>query len=199
MGIVDSPEPGRSRRRTRPAERRGSDDGTRARWRSEGKFYEFTGYTDDGVGHPVTITVLADRVTLTPGHTGTAATASVTRLPVRGNQVEEAPLHAVDRVEVTRETVTQARVTLHAPPSELSLLCLRTDAGKVRHDLEAGIGEAMIAAARQAVPEAPLPSVAALLASDDPAARIEQLAGLRDRGLITEAEFEAKKRQILGL
>jgi predicted Zn-dependent peptidase len=28
---------------------------------------------------------------------------------------------------------------------------------------------------------------------------LEKLAGLRDRGVITEEEFEAKKKQLLGL
>ncbi len=33
----------------------------------------------------------------------------------------------------------------------------------------------------------------------DYAAELEKLAGLRDKGIITEEEFQAKKKQILGL
>ena len=33
----------------------------------------------------------------------------------------------------------------------------------------------------------------------DYAAELEQLAGLKDQGIITEEEFEAKKKQILGI
>jgi len=33
----------------------------------------------------------------------------------------------------------------------------------------------------------------------DPLAEIEKLAGLRDAGILTEEEFSAKKRQLLGL
>jgi len=34
---------------------------------------------------------------------------------------------------------------------------------------------------------------------DDQYAELERLAGLRDQGIITSEEFEAKKKQILGL
>jgi hypothetical protein len=36
-------------------------------------------------------------------------------------------------------------------------------------------------------------------AADDQIAQLEQFAQLRDQGIITEADFEAKKKQILGL
>ena len=44
---------------------------------------------------------------------------------------------------------------------------------------------------------APTPALAAL-AADDPAARLTQLADLRDKGLITAEEYEAKKTELLG-
>ncbi|HET8930302.1 MAG TPA: SHOCT domain-containing protein [Acidimicrobiales bacterium] len=199
MGIFDSSEQARTRRRDRSSAASGPDEQQQARWRAEGKFYEYTGFSDEGVGHPLTITVYADRITTTPGHEGAAANGGVTRLPVRGVRVEEVPLRAVDGVDVEKATVTQVRIRVNASLQSLAFLCRRTMAEQVRHDLEAGISEAMIAAARRAVPEAPIPAIANLIAADDPAARIEQLAGLRDRDLITEQEFEAKKRQILGL
>jgi hypothetical protein len=46
-------------------------------------------------------------------------------------------------------------------------------------------------AARSALPGSPAPA--------DPADQIRQLAQLRDEGLITEDEFQAKKTQLLGL
>jgi len=36
-------------------------------------------------------------------------------------------------------------------------------------------------------------------AADDEVAQIEKLAELRNKGILTEDEFEAKKRQILGI
>ncbi|MCU0667407.1 MAG: SHOCT domain-containing protein [Patescibacteria group bacterium] len=36
-------------------------------------------------------------------------------------------------------------------------------------------------------------------AQDDTAVQLQQLAALRDQGILTEAEFTAKKQQILGL
>ncbi|MBS1848566.1 MAG: SHOCT domain-containing protein [Actinobacteria bacterium] len=174
------------------------DDATRARWRAEGKFYEFTGYSDAGIGHPMTITVRSDRVTTTPGRPGTPAPPGEDSLPIRHPGGDDAPLQAVERVEVQKLTVTQARIIVDAPPTFLTLLCARTIADDVRGDIEAAIGEAMVAAARQAVPETPVGVVADLVATGDPTERIAHLARLRSQGLLTTVEFEAKKRQILG-
>jgi len=53
--------------------------------------------------------------------------------------------------------------------------------------------------AAQAPPlEAP-PPTASPPAGEDFAAELEKLAKLKDQGIITEADFEAKKKQILGL
>jgi len=43
---------------------------------------------------------------------------------------------------------------------------------------------------------APVPSAPA---SDDAIEQIKKLAELRDQGILTDAEFEAKKKQLLGL
>jgi putative oligomerization/nucleic acid binding protein len=45
----------------------------------------------------------------------------------------------------------------------------------------------------------PEPAPAAAPAGPDYAAELEQLARLRDQGVITADDFEAKKRQILGI
>jgi hypothetical protein len=44
---------------------------------------------------------------------------------------------------------------------------------------------------------APAPLPAARSTADELAATLERLAGLRDKGLITDQEYEAKKRDIL--
>lgn len=46
---------------------------------------------------------------------------------------------------------------------------------------------------QQAAPPAP-----AVPAQQDDMAQIQQLAAMRDQGLLTEEEFQAKKKQILG-
>jgi hypothetical protein len=51
--------------------------------------------------------------------------------------------------------------------------------------------EQSAAAAAQAAPPPP--------PQDDTVAELEQLARLRDQGILTEDEFAAKKRQILGI
>jgi hypothetical protein len=52
-----------------------------------------------------------------------------------------------------------------------------------------------MAAAQQQAPAAPPPAAPA----DDDAAEIQKYAALMGQGLITQEEFEAKKKQILGI
>ena len=53
-------------------------------------------------------------------------------------------------------------------------------------------------AASQPEPQAAPPPTAAPPPQDD-MAQIQQLATMKDQGLMTEEEFEAKKKQILGI
>lgn len=46
---------------------------------------------------------------------------------------------------------------------------------------------------------APPPAAAAAPAPQDDMAQIQQLAAMKDQGLLTEEEFQAKKKQILGI
>lgn len=57
---------------------------------------------------------------------------------------------------------------------------------------QAAGGEATADAAAAAPGQAPAPA-------DDYVAELEKLASLRDAGILTDAEFDAKKKQILGL
>lgn len=49
----------------------------------------------------------------------------------------------------------------------------------------------------QAAP--PPPAAAAAPAQQDDMAQIQQLATMKDQGILTEEEFQAKKKQILGI
>jgi hypothetical protein len=53
-------------------------------------------------------------------------------------------------------------------------------------------------AASQPEPQAAPPPAAAPAPQDD-IAQIQQLATMKDQGLLTEEEFQAKKKQILGI
>ena len=75
-------------------------------------------------------------------------------------------------------------------------------AGAVRHRQDqkyasqdqAAYDQQMAAQQAAAAPQAP-----AAPAAPDYAAELQQLAALKGQGLITEEEFEAKKKQILGI
>ena len=54
--------------------------------------------------------------------------------------------------------------------------------------------------AAQAPPEAPPQAASpAVAAPQDDMAQIQQLGAMKDQGLLTEEEFQAKKKQILGI
>jgi hypothetical protein len=72
-------------------------------------------------------------------------------------------------------------------------------AGRVRHRQEQRWAqEEYDAQPQQAPPPAPAP-VAAAPAEPDYVAELEKLAQLRDSGVITAEDFEAKKKQLLGI
>jgi membrane protease subunit (stomatin/prohibitin family) len=48
-------------------------------------------------------------------------------------------------------------------------------------------------------PQQAAPAPAAAPAQQDDMAQIQQLATMKDQGLLTEGEFQAKKKQILGI
>ena len=52
---------------------------------------------------------------------------------------------------------------------------------------------------QQAPQQAAPPSAPAAAAPPDDMAQIQQLATMKDQGLLTEEEFQAKKKQILGI
>ncbi|HEU0303711.1 MAG TPA: SHOCT domain-containing protein [Gaiellaceae bacterium] len=68
-------------------------------------------------------------------------------------------------------------------------------AGAVRHKQEQKYA-AQDQAAQQAAQAAAAPAAPA---EPDYAAELEQLAQLKNQGILTEEEFEAKKKQILGI
>ena len=51
----------------------------------------------------------------------------------------------------------------------------------------------------QANQTAPVAAAPAAPAAGDAIEQIKQLAALRDQGILTDAEFEAKKKQLLGI
>lgn len=53
--------------------------------------------------------------------------------------------------------------------------------------------------AAQAAQAKPAPAAPAMPSGDDAIEQVKKLAELRDQGILTDAEFDAKKKQLLGL
>jgi len=69
--------------------------------------------------------------------------------------------------------------------------------GRVAHRQQ--MRYAQEAASEPAPPAPPAPSQPAPAATDPTVAQLQQLAALRDQGVLTEQEFAAKKAQVLGI
>jgi hypothetical protein len=72
-------------------------------------------------------------------------------------------------------------------------------AGAVRHRQEQRYARQDQEAYEQEVAAQQAYAAPAPAAEADPYAELEKLAGLKQQGIITEEEFEAKKKQILGI
>ena len=72
-------------------------------------------------------------------------------------------------------------------------------AGRVRHRQEQRWMAQGTGTYQQPAQQAPPPPAAPAPAEPDYASELERLAKLRDEGVITAADFEAKKKQLLGI
>lgn len=67
-------------------------------------------------------------------------------------------------------------------------------------DMQAQMAQMQAQMAAQQAPAAPAPAApAAAGGTDDIAAQLTQLKGLVDQGILTQEEFDAKKKQLLGI
>ena len=104
-------------------------------------------------------------------------------------------------------TPASRRQAAGKPPEDLTqeeLEAAMDDLGIEEQDLTAADQAAIEAEAVNASPQSPTPVQPTSPApssggAPDYIAELERLADLRDRGIITAEEFEAKKRQLLGL
>ena len=94
--------------------------------------------------------------------------------------------------ELTQEELEAALDELGIEEEEI------TDADMKAIEAEA-VDEAPAQAAAPPQAEAPPPAAAAPASQTDYIEELKQLAGLKDAGIITEEEFEAKKKKLLGL
>ena len=63
----------------------------------------------------------------------------------------------------------------------------------------AAIGSSRAKKAAAAQPAAPAPAPVATITGDALIDQLKQLAELKDQGILTQAEFDAKKKQLLGI
>jgi hypothetical protein len=99
--------------------------------------------------------------------------------------LEEFPLRSISSMQTSKK-LTGERLKIHASGNDAEITHMGDgNANEITRCYRA-IG-------REAVPAPPSSS-----APEDPITQIEKLAGLRDRGLLSNEEFEAKKADLLG-
>jgi Short C-terminal domain len=94
-------------------------------------------------------------------------------------------------------------VLIKMPLIDKKRMTVEVQAGKTTHlvcYVDSGVAKANIEAYQLAPPSQPSMGSPSRSSSDiSPLEELEQLATLRDKGIITEEEFNAKKKQLLGL
>ncbi len=138
--------------------------------------------------------------------TGTPGMARVLSIADTGATINEHPVCEL-QLEVTipgqgpyttvvRQMVPRLQVAQLQPGSTFAVKADPQDPAQVAMDWQ-GTGAAMMQQAAPLAAQADA-AVAAAQTAQDPVARLERLQGLRERGLLSEAEFEAQKQRILG-
>ncbi len=139
------------------------------------------------------------------GATGVPGSARLLSVTDTGGTMNEHPICEI-QLEVTvpghapyttvlRQPVPRMQAPLLQPGGTVAVKVDPNDPTTVVMDWEGqGVRTAGIAAQMQA---AGLASATAAQPSQDPVARLERLQGLKDKGLLTDSEFDAQKARIL--
>ena len=134
--------------------------------------------------------------------TGIAGTARLLAIADTGGTLNEHPICEL-QLEVTvpgrapytttvRQPVPRMQAPMLQPGATMAVKVDPDDPSAVVTDWEglAGLSASMSASAAQTAAAAQTPQ--------DPVTRLERLQALRDKGLLTDAEFEAQKARVLG-
>lgn len=125
------------------------------------------------------------RMVLAGGMVAIAVAGTATALKLSQKDADRIEQHTGKKPEeLSEEQLEQAISDLDVETHELS-------------DADVAAIQAADAEPVAAPPATPLSSLAA--AKPDYIAELDQLAGLREKGIISDEEFEAKKKQLLGL
>lgn len=150
----------------------------RAQWAQRGVLYEAEGYAD---GSKETLTVYPDRV-------GWVRHAKIGALLSNADRASETmPLSKIASCVVEKDGLVRSTLKVHGSGNHIEFRASHPEANEAK---QAVLNAMNSDTAESAAPEA---------APQDDADEIRKLAQLRDDGILSEAEFEAKKRQILGL
>jgi len=127
------------------------------------------------------------RILLTGGMVAIAVAGTATAIKLSQADAQRIEQHTGKKPEdLTEEQLDQAIEHLNIETAELT-------------DAEVAAIEAAEAEPAAPAPAAPSPTPQAPAAQQDYITELKKLAELRDMGIITAEEFEAKKKQLLGI
>jgi len=127
------------------------------------------------------------RILLTGGMVAIAVAGTATAIKLSQADAQRIEQHTGKKPEdLTEEQLDQAIEHLNIETAELT-------------DAEVAAIEAAEAEPAAPAPAAPSPAPQAPAAQQDYITELKKLAELRDMGIITAEEFEAKKKQLLGI
>jgi len=117
----------------------------------------------------------------------------------RTSSTETVPIVAITAVSTRRDGPINTVVAVSTPSGVVEMRVHHDQAEKVRSIINQLVARAHQTSAPVVVqmPMAPTPAPSAPAAAPDLGAQLQQLAGLRDAGILTDEEFSAKKAEIL--
>jgi hypothetical protein len=129
------------------------------------------------------------------------------RMMLRGGMVAIAVAGTATAIKLSQQDAQRIQQHTGKPPEELSEEQLEQALNELNIETEeltdAEVAELEAAGEETAVvptpPPATPPAPAAAAAAPDYITELKRLAELRDMGIVTDEEFEAKKKQLLGL
>lgn len=122
--------------------------------------------------------------------------ASLVATGIRGKKDDEMVLiRSIASVNSKKSGLTKTEVNVHTPAGAISFRCSGKEADQFKSLVLRLVGEASQpqVVMQQAAPQAPAPAP-----KEDVMGQLQQLGQLRDAGVLSDVEFEAKKAELLG-
>lgn len=150
----------------------------RAEWERQGILFQGKSHEE---GRNATVTLYADRIERVKER----SMASLSRAK---QDTEVTPLRSVSSVQAKKDGILWTKVTVYASGNNIDFRFHHEEAQEFKNEIQ----RLLLDPAKSGPPSTPPPAV-------DPLDQLKKLGELKNAGIISDEEFEAKKKQLLDL